>query len=744
MAVSAYFWLMELHVWSRLLRLPGGWFGRTGVIFLSGVRGPSQYGGSGGAGVVGGSEGGDAEERTKDNGWTDGGNAGGDAEERTKAYRWTDGGNEGGNSGVGSVVNGDVGGGKQTKLWLGQWVRKDGFALSRYEPTLFTVALLLHLLPVLCTAGWYTFDGPAHLYNAQVIGELILGSGNAFLESWYFFRWPPAPNLLYYIITVPLTRMVSPEWVDKIWACLHILIFGMGFRYFMRQVAGGNWTSGLGRVAAWSSWIGLYGIYHRHFFLGQYNFAVSMGLLWWTLGCAWRLFASGSQPGVLTGSNITSGQSGQAGQSGQSRQSGQAGQAGQSGQSGDPCDGQRVFNGSEPEAFTGSSDTAGRPGPTQEFLRFWPVFRLGCLLTLLGTSHLVGFAAAGLCLLILLLWRYGHTFRRLILHGLCLLLISLPALVINLSFLWRSEGTGITRHIGGPELLGQWIRLEALTSFNPPVEWRSMAGLFLLGALTLPMALWAAFRNGRMGTGGKKPIMNLNPGFYLLICSFTLIVLYFLLPDESRNSGYLSSRLALTGQLLWLAGGGLFLGVLPRGARRVVVGLLLLLLPLRVAYYLRIEQTLGRNLAEFREVARHIPPGSVVHQVNFSSNWMHEHLSMSVSGKEVVHLKNYEAYLDYFPLGWKTDALQPWLGQAKYWNQWSPCPDSLALQRLSSPPLPDFLIVWWGETDMTNSPTGENGCRKVLSYWLNRHYRLVNTSTNSHVQLMKRDLKAIP
>ena len=70
--------------------------------------------------------------------------------------------------------------------------------------------------------------------------------------------------------------------------------------------------------------------------------------------------------------------------------------------------------------------------------------------------------------------------------------------------------------------------------------------------------------------------------------------------------------------------------------------------------------------------------------------------------------------------------------------------EGLALQRLSSPPLPDFLIVWWGETDMTNSPTGENGCRKVLSYWLNRHYRLVNTSTNSHVQLMKRDLKAIP
>jgi hypothetical protein len=348
----------------------------------------------------------------------------------------------------------------------------------------------------------------------------------------------------------------------------------------------------------------------------------------------------------------------------------------------------------------------------------------------------VGFAAAGIAIAVMLQWFNGFRLRRMLKQALCLLAVALPGLILNLSYLWQSSGAGANRFIGINELVWQWLRLEAFTSFNPAVEWRAMAGIFLIGILTLPMAVIAVVRRMFHPENGVRSI---GDGWtFLLLCSVIFLMLYFLLPNESRNSGYLSSRLAFVGQLFWLAGGGILLGVLPTSARILVIAVLLCLLPFRVSYYLKVERSLGRELAEFREAARHILPGSVVHQVNFSRNWLHEHLSMSVSGKNIIHLKNYEAYLDYFPLGWRSESIQAWMTHAQYWKNWPPCPDSAELIRLSAAPLPDYLILW---DDAAASEPGYppvEVCRTALMEWLRIHYLCTHTSTGLRMRLLKR------
>jgi len=569
---------------------------------------------------------------------------------------------------------------------------------QRNEPRFFFAAMAMLLLPVWATEGWYSFDGPAHLYNAEVIGELIWGEESEFLKSYYRLRWPPAPNLLYYIVTAPLTRFLAPEWIDKLWASLHVLVFGLGFRFFLLKLSGGVRLNDAGRYASWASWVGLYGVFHKHFFLGQYNFSMSIGLLWWTLGYCWHWLSNLSS----YGSSST-----------------------------------RDKAMTRDKAVTGEEAIVGQEKSMSNLFRtLWPLLRIGGFLTLLGISHLVGFAAAGISIAVMLMWFFGIRMRQMLKAALYLLTVALPALAINLSYLWQSSGTGPTRFIGIHDLIWQWLSLDAFTSFNPPVEWRSMAGIFLIGILSLPLTLIALVRKRLRHRAGIE--WDQGSWAYLLTCSGIFMLLYGLLPDESRNSGYLSSRLAVIGQHMWLAGGALVLVILPSAVRRMVMAVVLCLLPFRVAYYVKVERSLGREVAEFRESARYITPGSVVHQVNFSGNWLHEHLSMSVCGKNIIHLKNYEAYLDYFPLGWRHESIQTWMTHAQYWKNWPPCPDSAELIRLSQSPLPDYLIVWDEAAVTKNAYPPDDVCRTAVMDWLRRHYLCSHTSSQMRMHLMKR------
>ncbi len=85
--------------------------------------------------------------------------------------------------------------------------------LLRFEPYIFLLLLLAHV-SVLFRFPWYpTLDGPAHLYNAHLIRQMMLG--NEFLARYFEFSSFPEPNWSGHAIMAFLSLFLPANWVEK-------------------------------------------------------------------------------------------------------------------------------------------------------------------------------------------------------------------------------------------------------------------------------------------------------------------------------------------------------------------------------------------------------------------------------------------------------------------------------------------------------------------------------------------------
>nr|MDQ3100360.1 hypothetical protein [Bacteroidota bacterium] len=107
--------------------------------------------------------------------------------------------------------------------------------LIRFEPALFLLILLAHLL-VLFRFEWYpTLDGPAHLYNANLIKQLL--GGDRFLAQFLEFSSFPEPNWSGHAIMAALSTFLPANWVEK--GLVGIIFIGtaLGFRSIWKALA---------------------------------------------------------------------------------------------------------------------------------------------------------------------------------------------------------------------------------------------------------------------------------------------------------------------------------------------------------------------------------------------------------------------------------------------------------------------------------------------------------------------------
>jgi len=79
--------------------------------------------------------------------------------------------------------------------------------LSKFEPAYFYFFLALNLIPVLIFRYFPTVDGPAHLYNANLIVEL-LGNPESILHNFYAFN-----------------KGINPNWTGHFFLCLFLAVF---------------------------------------------------------------------------------------------------------------------------------------------------------------------------------------------------------------------------------------------------------------------------------------------------------------------------------------------------------------------------------------------------------------------------------------------------------------------------------------------------------------------------------------
>jgi hypothetical protein len=116
-------------------------------------------------------------------------------------------------------------------------------------------------------------DGPAHLYNSNILVQLL--AGNNVMSSFYIINNTPIPNWTSHIILLIFNSFL-PAWLaEKFFLVIYISGMAVSFRYLVKTLNPNNISLSI---------IIFPFIYSFLFHLGFYNFSLSIILLFTTLG----------------------------------------------------------------------------------------------------------------------------------------------------------------------------------------------------------------------------------------------------------------------------------------------------------------------------------------------------------------------------------------------------------------------------------------------------------------------------
>ncbi len=133
---------------------------------------------------------------------------------------------------------------------------------------------------------WYphillTCDGPAHVYNAQVIGDLTTGKTLDFYQRFYSLSHAPNPNWLsHYVLVFLLHRNIGGIDAEKTLMTLYVLLYVVGFYLLLKKLSGNNRQMYL--------YVFIF-LFSQVFAKGFYNFCIGNALFFWATW-VWILF----------------------------------------------------------------------------------------------------------------------------------------------------------------------------------------------------------------------------------------------------------------------------------------------------------------------------------------------------------------------------------------------------------------------------------------------------------------------
>jgi hypothetical protein len=138
----------------------------------------------------------------------------------------------------------------------------------------------VYLVPFWAVPGYLpSTDGPSHVYNAWVMGQLAGPGRAAVLHEYYYLNPQPVPNSLTHIALLELMRVLAPAAAEKVLLSLYVLLVGAALWYLAGAIERERaWLALLGLPFAWNVLLGL----------GFYNFCFSVPLLLLALGWWWR------------------------------------------------------------------------------------------------------------------------------------------------------------------------------------------------------------------------------------------------------------------------------------------------------------------------------------------------------------------------------------------------------------------------------------------------------------------------
>lgn len=159
-----------------------------------------------------------------------------------------------------------------------QWSRH----WTQYEPYLFAILLAINVIPVFGVSYFMTGDGPAHLYNAHIIAQLLLKDAPA-IADFFELRHALIPNLGGHTLLTILTVLVPAALAEKLVYGLCLILLPLGFRYLVRQLNA--------EAVAWT--LVIFPLAHNFcFYVGFQSFCLGLALMFFSIGAYFSIAAT--------------------------------------------------------------------------------------------------------------------------------------------------------------------------------------------------------------------------------------------------------------------------------------------------------------------------------------------------------------------------------------------------------------------------------------------------------------------
>lgn len=142
---------------------------------------------------------------------------------------------------------------------------------QRRADYIFLAVCLLNLLPALSFTYFPSLDGPAHLYNANLIPHLLWADGSGLAQN-FIFNPQPVPNWTGHLLLALLGSVLPAFLAEKALLLFYLIGFPLAFRSLIKTVAP--------QGSLWSFLIFPF-CYSFIFFLGFYNFLIGLVLMLW-------------------------------------------------------------------------------------------------------------------------------------------------------------------------------------------------------------------------------------------------------------------------------------------------------------------------------------------------------------------------------------------------------------------------------------------------------------------------------
>jgi hypothetical protein len=142
------------------------------------------------------------------------------------------------------------------------------------QRTLFWVAIVALLMPLVLVHYFPSADGPSHVLNASLLNRMLF-QGDPQLKDWFTLNPVAVPNWSGHLILMVLLPILSGPVAERVLVGIYVLGFLLAFRYMLR---------GLARETQGWEFMALPLVYNMHLYWGFYNFCLSLAAYLFLLG----------------------------------------------------------------------------------------------------------------------------------------------------------------------------------------------------------------------------------------------------------------------------------------------------------------------------------------------------------------------------------------------------------------------------------------------------------------------------